>query len=63
MAEREEWRDFHTLVVAVSDVQPFAVDDLQILTRPVVVCWVVLESLGKGGLECSQKSLEVNRNI
>ena len=47
MAEWEEWLDAQTLVVTVADVQTFAVNDLQVLSWPVVVCWIVFKTLGE----------------
>lgn len=51
MAEGEQRRDPDAVVVPVADVQTLAVDDLEILARPVVVRGRVLES----SRECALK--------
>lgn len=63
MAEWEEWLDADSLVVSISDVQPFAIYDLQVLTRPVMVCWVVFESLWERRLQLLLASLVAGKEI
>jgi hypothetical protein len=50
VAEWEEWLDADSLIVTISDVQPLAINDPQVLTWPIVVRGVVFKSLWKGCL-------------
>lgn len=50
MAKGEERWDADAVVVAVADIQAFAVDDLEVLARPVVVGRRVFEATGEGAL-------------
>ena len=54
VAEGEERRKAQALVVTVANIQPFAVNDLQVLSWPIVVRWIVFKSPGEC---CLQKSL------
>ena len=38
------------VVVSVAYVDAFAVEDFEVFAGPVVVCWVVFETFGEGGL-------------
>lgn len=61
MAEGEQRRDVGVLVVPVSDVQPLAVDDAEVLAGPVVVGWGVRECLGESALrETVSKNILAN---
>ena len=50
MAEGEEGLNTQAFVVAVSDIETLTVNDLEVLTWPVVVCWVVLQAFREGCL-------------
>lgn len=53
--------DGHFLVVAVSDVKSFAVDDFEVLAGPVMICWVILDSFWERGLRSSVYSYPYSR--
>ena len=50
VAEGEQRRDVGPLVVPVPDVEALAVDDVEVLAGPVVVCRGVCDGLGEGAL-------------
>jgi hypothetical protein len=50
MAKGEERCNLHALIVAVSNVDSFAVDHFHVLTRPIAECWVIFEPPWKCGL-------------
>jgi hypothetical protein len=50
VAEGEERGDLSAVIVSVSDIDAFSIEDLLILTRPVVPCWSVLDSPGESCL-------------
>jgi hypothetical protein len=47
----EERSDGGVVVVAVADVESFAVEDFEVFAGPVVVGWVVSEKFWEGGLK------------
>lgn len=41
MAKCKERGEVEVVVVPVPDVETFAINDLEVLSRPVVECWVI----------------------
>lgn len=54
VAEGKEGSEGHSVVVAVANVEALAVDDLHVLTGPVVVCRIILETFGERSLLSSE---------
>jgi hypothetical protein len=53
VAEREERLDLGVVVVLVSYVEPFAVQNFVVFAGPGVPCWSMLDALGERTLVCS----------
>jgi hypothetical protein len=51
VAEGEERGEIDVVVMAVADVEAFAVDDAEVFAGPVVVGWVVLKAAGESCLD------------
>ena len=51
VAKGKQWCDLGSFVVPIADIQTFAVDDLEVLARPVVIRRSVMEPLGECTLE------------
>ncbi len=50
MAEREKGLDTETFIVPVPDIDTLSIEALLVLTRPVVIRWVILQTYRESGL-------------
>jgi hypothetical protein len=55
MAEREKRLDAETFIVPVPDIDTFTIEALLVLTRPVMIRWVILQTDRERGLAATSQ--------
>jgi hypothetical protein len=63
MAEREKRLNTETFIVPVPDIDTLTIEALLVLTRPVMIRWIILQTDREGGLATISQPLNLNTSM
>jgi hypothetical protein len=63
MAEREKRLNAETFIVPVPDIDTLTIEALLVLTRPVMIRWIILQADREGGLATISQLLDLNSGM
>lgn len=63
MAEREKGLDAKTFIMPVPDIDTLTIEALLVLTRPVMIRWVVLQTDRESSLTTISQQLDLNSRL